>query len=114
MRIKFFFKDLLNKNQNAIDQLYEISQFIISKLEMVNPIIMAEFEEYYPEALAFINNQINSMVFENIYNNIKTGIKEGLYREDIKSDIVANSYVVLTRNMFCSVLSNDMIEKTWF
>ena len=46
-----------------------------------------------------------------ILNNIKTGIKEGLYREDIKADIVANSYVVLTRNMFCNVLSNDMIDK---
>lgn len=108
---EIFFEALLEKNQNAIDQLYDISKFIISKLEMVNPIILAEFEEYYPEALDFINEQTKTMVYANIFNNIKTGIKEGLYREDIKADIVANSYVVLTRNMFCNVLSNDMIDK---
>ena len=106
-----FFNELFHKKQNAIDQLYDISKFIISKLEMVNPIIMAEFEEYHPEALAFINEQTRTMIYDNIFNNTLAGIKEGVYRKDMKADIVANCYVVLIRNMFCNVLSNDMLEK---
>lgn len=105
-----FFDDLVSRKLNAIDHLYAISQMIIDKLEEMNPSILSEFEEYYPEAIQFINDKINSTIYSNILSNIQAGIQQGYYRDNIKADIIARSYVVLTNNMFCNVKSEQTIS----
>lgn len=86
-------KDLTDKGLNAIDELFELSRFIVHMLSQVHPSIHYDLVKYHPEVFRKRKSQQQDMVYEVMHQNLEKGKKEGLYREDLKTDIIAKIYI---------------------
>lgn len=78
---------------NAIDQNYEISKFVLSKVKNIHPSVFFDLEKYYPEAWEVMEGHKEDFIYGCILDNIKLGMKEGLYREDLHPELTALTYV---------------------
>ncbi len=78
---------------NSIDQLLEISKFLISNHTKINNSVMYDLQKYHPKAWEIITNFRSCHTYDNILENMKNGVEQGLYRDDIKMDIIARLYV---------------------
>lgn len=85
---------ILEKNLNAIDELYEITKHVSERLKHLHPVTVFEMQKYYPEAWAILKKYRNEFVVRVFHDNIIKGQNEGLYREDIRVAIVACLYGV--------------------
>lgn len=81
------------KNLNAIDEIFEVSQFISDLLSKVHPSIHYDMEKYHPQVLQEMTSCRHKAVYECIHSNIEKGKSEGLYREDVNSDVIAKIYI---------------------
>lgn len=84
---------ILGKNLNAIDEIYEISQFVVSRLNIIHPSIFYELSKYHPEAMAKFDAHRVHFIARTIEENLKKGIAEGYYREDLKIPIITKVYL---------------------
>lgn len=81
-------------DQNPIDELFEIKQFIMEQLENEQSSPQYQLEKYYPEiSKALQQNQFDKMM-ECTKRNIVRGIKTGLYRKNLDPDFIARVYFV--------------------
>lgn len=85
-------KSICQKGLNAVDELLEISKWVINMLRHINPSVAYDLERYYPEAHQQMNANRYKAVFECMFNNMKKGQREGLYRKDFHAEIIAKAY----------------------
>ncbi len=82
------------KNKNAIDQLLNISKFLIEHVQKVNPTVNYDLMKYYPatwqKVIAYKNESVNNYIKANILK----GIEEGLFRDDFNVEIIAKIYAM--------------------
>lgn len=86
-------QNFMKKKFNAIDELFEISKIICTRLKEINPAFSFDLNKYYPE---LFNRQIEykrDLIHKSIKKNIRHGIKEGFYREDLNVELVARLYI---------------------
>jgi len=80
-------------SENAIEEMFQISQHVSLYLQRMHPSILYDLEKYYPKAFAEFNEYKLNIVMSSIARNIEDGIAQGLYRKNINIPIVAGLYV---------------------
>lgn len=85
--------DYNDSSENAIDELFKISEFVIQSITNLNPSLIFELKKFHPEAWQIIHTHKWDFVYKSIKKNIERGIKEKIYRENINSDVIARLYV---------------------
>jgi AcrR family transcriptional regulator len=86
-------KEILDRNLNAIDEMFAIMEMVSEQLKQVHPSIFYDLEKYYPEAWNEFHSFKNEFVFDIIRNNIEKGKSEGHYRADVNAVVIARMYV---------------------
>jgi len=97
---KFECKDVREKSENAIDEMFGISKMVISKISTLNPTVFNDLQKYHPKAWSIMNEHRWEFVYESFLQNIKRGISEGIYREGINPEIIARTNVSMTDMVF--------------
>ncbi len=78
---------------NAIDELINISQFVIEHFSNMNPSVFLDLRKHYPVAWKHMHDHKWKFVLDNIRENIIRGKKENLYRENLNPEINSRYYV---------------------
>ncbi len=81
-------------DNNAIDELLQISRFISEHLKSVNPSLSYDLKKYYPDVWSELVQYKSKTVFEQIMANIRKGVNEELFRENLNYEVIAYVYVV--------------------
>src|SRR5690606_12231743 len=79
--------------QNAIDDLFMISEFLTEQLKNVTPSIFFDLKKYHPEAWAILEEHKWNFVRNAIKENIQRGIEEGLYRKSVDPEVISTLHV---------------------
>ena len=89
---------------NAIDEMFEISQFIVETIKNINPSVFYDLQKYHPKAWELLENHKWSFVYSQILNNIQRGIAEGLYRDNMNPELIARMHLAKTNMVFSGEL----------
>lgn len=81
------------ESANAIEELVNISRFVIEHFTNMNPSVFFDLRKHYPEAWKHMHDHKWEFVLNNIRDNIIRGKKENLYRENLNPDIISRYYV---------------------
>lgn len=81
------------ESNNAIEEMFLISQHVSKHLQSMHPSIVFDLEKYYPAAFKKFNEYKTQVIMSCIAKNIEEGIEQGFYRENINIPIVAGLYV---------------------
>ena len=90
--------------QNAIDEMFEISQSVGDMIRHVHPSVFYDLQKYHPKAWAIMENHKWNFVYNQILSNISRGIKEGLYRENMNPELIARMHLAKTDMIFAGNL----------
>lgn len=91
---------ICNLSLNAIDESFEISNYVFKHIRSIHPSIVFDLQKYHPEAWKEFRENKKSQINQCYMNNIAKGIKEGLYRNDINGEIVTKFYTSRFEVMF--------------
>jgi TetR/AcrR family transcriptional regulator, cholesterol catabolism regulator len=83
----------LDKDFNAIDELFAITIFMNRYLKDQNPATDHDLKKYYPHHYNRMVKTRRERIFSYILLNLKKGKEEGLYRENMNEDIIAKLYL---------------------
>ena len=86
-------QNILKKDQNAIDDLLELSIKSSEHIKNVHPSVTFDLQKYYPELHRESQLKKHNYATRYIRENILKGIKEGLYRSNLNIDLVASLYI---------------------
>lgn len=78
---------------NAIDELVNISRFVIEQFGNMNPSVFFDLKKHYPEAWKLMHDHKWDFVLNNIRENIIRGKEENLYRDNLNPEIISRYYV---------------------
>ncbi len=84
---------ITNKSIDAIDEMVNISQHILTFLCDMTPSLVFDLKKYHPELWAKVEKQHFTFIENTIHNNLVRGQKEGLYRKNFDAKIVSKLYV---------------------
>ncbi len=84
---------IAENNENAIDEMIEISKHVNQTLNHLHPSIHFDMEKYYPETWKIFNKHKTEFVYDCMLNNMKKGIKQGLYRKNLLPDVIAKLFI---------------------
>ena len=76
-------KNDYEKEKNAIERIYKMSQVIDSFFNVTSRKPMWEMEKYYPEMYKKVQIHIEEKIKKHLYKNIQEGISEGVYRKEV-------------------------------
>ncbi len=97
-------EEICSRGLNAIEEMLEISKWVMSVLNNVHPSVMYDLEKYYPEIAKSLKSSRHKMVYESMHNNLLNGQKQGLYRKDINADIIVKLYIARMDAVFNQLL----------
>jgi AcrR family transcriptional regulator len=83
---------ITQKNLNAIDEIFEITQLVSDRIKHMHPSILFDMQKYYPEAWDIIDKHRRDFIVKTIKQNLIHGQEQGLYRKEINSTIVARLF----------------------
>lgn len=86
--------------ENAIEEVILQDEILNQLFSGIKPNIFFELEKYFPETANEVNIHKKECLLKGIKANIDRGIKEGLYRQDISSEILAESRLHLIYLVF--------------
>lgn len=78
---------------NAIDEIVNISNFVIEQFANINPSVFYDLPKHYPEAWKIMHDHKWNFVLNNVRDNIIRGKEENLYRENLNPEVIARYYV---------------------
>jgi len=81
------------KELNAIDEIFEISQYVLEELRSIHPSIFHDLEKYYPGAFNAMHNLHHEHVIKVIRRNLDNGIREGVYRDNLHVEVMSILWV---------------------
>ena len=84
---------LHDESENAIDEMFLMSQHVSGHLQQMHPSILFDLQKYYPMAFAKFEEYKLKTVMSCLIRNMEEGIEQGLYRENLNIPIVAGLYV---------------------
>ncbi|MBK8442215.1 MAG: TetR/AcrR family transcriptional regulator [Sphingobacteriales bacterium] len=88
-----------NSNENAIQQMLAIADYVVRQLKALNLNVMYELRKYYIELAESFQKQHHAFISRLIQNNIVKGIGEGLYRKNIKPNLITRFYIAKVRSI---------------
>ncbi|MFW5886156.1 MAG: TetR/AcrR family transcriptional regulator [Bacteroidota bacterium] len=90
---------IFQKGLNAIEEMFEVNQFVMNIIRQYSPTIEYDLKKYYPA----IQQNMQEKKLDNMYNtmlgNLKKGKKEGLYRKKLDEELIAKIYVTRIESM---------------
>lgn len=87
-------------SDNAVEELYQVIQFVSENMNEIHPSVFYDLHKYHPHAENMIDTHEKEYVLPIILANIERGRREGLYREDFDAEIVAQIYVSVNDSIF--------------
>jgi AcrR family transcriptional regulator len=99
-----FVRDVQEQGMNAIDENFEISRFLVQRLNSVHPSIFYDLQKYHPKAWEAFSRHRNEFIGQSVQKNLERGMKEGLYRADLNVSII--------RDIFLARI-NDILESKY-
>jgi TetR/AcrR family transcriptional regulator, cholesterol catabolism regulator len=85
-----------NNSENAIDELFHISKFVLEQVGHINPVVFFDLKKYHPEGWELMRNHKWNFILNSIRENTQRGIQEGLFRADLDIEITSRLYVATT------------------
>ena len=82
-----------NSGFNAIEELFEISVFMIKMMRDQSPATEHDLKKYYPHHYQKIVKIRREGIFNYILLNLRKGKKEELYRREMNEEIIARLYL---------------------
>jgi AcrR family transcriptional regulator len=102
---------LIGLYSNAIDQLLNISKFLLRKLQNLNPSLAYYMNKYYPKIWEKLVSQRKGCIHKIIERNFQIGIEQGIYKENFNTNIIAIFYTsildIKAFDMYDDVLKGD-------
>jgi len=95
-----FFREIKNRNLNAIEELFEVYRMINTMFKDYNASMEYDIHKYYPGLYLKVKEIRRKKMYYTMYNNMNKGKKEGLYRKDLNSKIITRLNVFRVENMF--------------
>ena len=86
-------RGISSKNLNAIDENYEITEYVAGILKEIHPSVHYDLEKYHPAAWDDMQRFKKESILECMTANIEKGVAEGLYRDDLNIPIVVRVYM---------------------
>lgn len=83
------FKELHEKNINAVEELLEVGIQVIKSTKDYNASIEYDLKKYYPNLYTRLHNIRKKKMYEAVLQNVEKGKKEGLFRDDLDNEIIA-------------------------
>ncbi len=84
---------------NAIEELFEISLFMIRLMKDQNPATDHDLKKYYPHHYQKTVKARREGTYNYILMNLKNGKREGLYRKEMDEEIIAKIYLSRLENV---------------
>ncbi len=112
-----FLEQLVERNLNAIEELFEVQKMISRMLREHNPSQEYDLKKYYPEQYAQILKIRRERMYTNILNNLKKGKADGLYRSELNEEIIAKVQLLRMETSFDTeifTLEEVMSAKVFF
>ena len=81
------------ETNNAIDNLFTVSEVIAKNFNYLSPSIYHYYQEKYPDVYQSYFDKRSDLVFEKIKINLNRGIWQGYYRDDLGIELVARGYI---------------------
>lgn len=81
-----------DKKLDAIEELFEIKQYVLKTLKDEQSSPQYQLEKFFPEIHKKLKNKHLSIVHTCIIDNIKRGIENNVYRNNINIDFISRIY----------------------
>jgi AcrR family transcriptional regulator len=91
--------DCIKTGFNAIEELFELTTFMIRITREHNPATEYDLKKYYPVHYQKIIETRRTGIFNFILQNLKKGQNEGLYRDDLNEEIIAKLYLARSESI---------------
>ena len=88
-RILGMISNIQEKNENAIDELFEIDEKLCLMLKNRPPRLINNLKKYYPNVWEILDEIKKKHLFTCITENMDRGKEQGLFRNDFNSNIIA-------------------------
>ena len=88
-RILEMINNIQKKNENPIDELFEIDENVSHMLKNRPPMMINDLKKYYPSVWLILDKIKKETLFSCITQNIKRGKNIGLYRKSVNETIIA-------------------------
>lgn len=99
-------QEIINKNYNAIEEMYEIQKIIIEIISNHNPIVEHDLQKHYSEILTESKDSQAKYIYKMIMKNLEKGQKENIYRNDIDKTIISKVRVLISLcRIDCKIVS---------
>lgn len=85
-----------NESENAIDEMLNITRFVVDNFASINPTVFYDLQRYHPDAWQVVTTHKRDFILGNIRNNIQRGINEGVYRNNLNIEITARLHMACT------------------
>lgn len=87
-------EEMLNLPQaNAIEKLMMMTRFFAEHLKSSNASLTYDLQKYYTDIWDDLIEFKRGEVYDHIVSNFHEGVKQNLYRDDVKYEIIAATYV---------------------
>jgi len=85
---------ICNSNLNAIEELFEVSQYASEVMSKVTLAFDYDLNKYFPEVYDKFTKAKREYMYQGILNNMRKGKEQDLYRSDFDEIIIAKLYVL--------------------
>ncbi|MDO6738335.1 TetR/AcrR family transcriptional regulator [Wenyingzhuangia sp. 2_MG-2023] len=93
-RIQSGIEKICANKLNAIEELFEIKQFVLTVLRNEDSSPQHQLQKFFPDIHARFKNKHLTTVNNSIVKNIEKGIASGIYRENIDKHFVSRMYFI--------------------
>jgi TetR/AcrR family transcriptional regulator, cholesterol catabolism regulator len=81
------------KGLNAIDEVFEIMNFVVGQIGGVHPSVQFDLQKYHPKAWGIMEQAEKTDISRCVTQNLRKGVKEGFFREDLDVEVISRIYV---------------------
>ncbi|WP_109829283.1 TetR/AcrR family transcriptional regulator [Reichenbachiella versicolor] len=83
------FNEVLEKSDNAIDELYKFSLCFRKNLNDINPSLLFDLQKFHPTSWQLWEDFKYSFIKDMVVDAIKRGKNEGVFRQSIDAEVLA-------------------------
>ncbi len=109
-RILDIINTIQKKNENPIDELFDIDEQVCHILKNRPPMLINNLEKYYPSVWEILEVVRKEHIFSCVTQNIERGKSHGLYRKTVNSDIIAK----LMMNTIEALVDDELFPLTQY
>jgi len=109
-RILDIINTIQKKNENPIDELFDIDEQVCHILKNRPPMLINNLEKYHPSVWEILEVVRKEHIFSCVTQNIERGKSHGLYRKTVNSDIIAK----LMMNTIEALVDDELFPLTQY